>query len=142
MFQPKFTLSSKLLTNITSIERFYGQLESLRISPNLQLNLERHNLIRSSYISNSIEGNPLSLPEVTNLLLGDRLPVNRDEKEVQNYFNILKNLSTYLEQPFSLSVVSCFACPEPLGPELVAEGSVESEGGEDLKELMITMALG
>ena len=82
MFQPKFTLSAKLLTNITEIERFYGRLEALRVPQNLQLNLERRNLIRSSYISNSIEGNPLSLPEVTNLLLSSRLPVNRDEKEV------------------------------------------------------------
>jgi len=105
MFQPKFTLSAKLLTNITAIERLYGQLEGLRIPQNLQLNLERDNLIRSSYISNSIEGNPLSLPEVTNLLLGDRQPVNRDEKEVINYFNILKNLSAYLQQPFSLLIV-------------------------------------
>lgn len=106
MFQPKFSLSSKLLTNITLIERLYGQLESLRVPQNLQLNLERHNLIRSSYISNSIEGNPLSLPEVTNLLLGERLPVNRDEKEVKNYFEILKNLDSYLKQPFSLAVIT------------------------------------
>ena len=105
MFQPKFTLSAKLLTNITEIERFYGRLEALRVPQNLQLNLERRNLIRSSYISNSIEGNPLSLPEVTNLLLSSRLPVNRDEKEVKNYFDILKNLDIYLKQPLSLTVV-------------------------------------
>src|SRR3989338_1496375 len=105
MFKPKYSLSPKLVANITAIERLCGRLEGWRLPPELELNLTRNNLIKSSYISNSIEGNPLSLPEVTNLLLGDRLPVNRDEKEVQNYFNILKNLSTYLEQPFSLSVV-------------------------------------
>ena len=95
MFTPKYQLTQKLLANITQAERLYGQLEALRIPKQLELNLERDNLVKSSYISNSIEGNPLTLAEVTNLLLGDRMPVNRDEKEVKNYFNILKNLNEF-----------------------------------------------
>jgi Fic family protein len=67
--------------------------------------LERNNLVFSSYVSNSIEGNPLSLPEVTNLILEDRVPVNRDEREVKNYFEILKNLGQYLEQDFETKVI-------------------------------------
>jgi len=106
MFTPNYTLSSKLLTNLTNIERLYGQLESFRIPQKLELNLERDNLVRSSYISNSIEGNPLSLPEVTNLLLGDRVPANRDEKEVKNYFDILKSLDEYANQPMTLTTIS------------------------------------
>ena len=93
MFQPKYDLTKTLLTNITQIERLYGQLESLKIPQKLELNLERDNLIQSAYVSNSIEGNPLSEREVTNLLLSDRIPVNRDEKEVSNYFHILKTLN-------------------------------------------------
>lgn len=105
MFIPKYNLSQKLLTNITQIERLYGQLEVLRIPGKLELNLERNNLIQSAYISNSIEGNPLSLPEVTNLLLGDRVPANRDEKEVKNYFEILKNLDLYSDKTLSLAII-------------------------------------
>lgn len=105
MFTPKYRLSQKLLTNITQIERLYGQLEALRIPQNLELNLERNNLIQSSYISNSIEGNPLSLPEVTNLLLGDRVPANRNEKEIKNYFEILRNLDVYVDKKLSLLVI-------------------------------------
>lgn len=59
-----------------------------------------------TYISNSIEGNPLTLPEVTNLLLGDRVPVNRDEKEVRNYFDILKNLDQYGRRVLTLDIVT------------------------------------
>jgi Fic family protein len=106
MFKVQYRLTDKLLGNVTQTERFYGQLEALRIPSNLELNLERDNLIRSSYISNSIEGNPLSLPEVTNLLLGDRVPVNRNEQEVKNYFDILKNLSTYTDHPLTLSLIT------------------------------------
>ncbi|MFA6475760.1 MAG: Fic family protein [Patescibacteria group bacterium] len=101
-FKPQYQLSPELLVNLNQIERFYGQLESLHLPKTAQLNLERDNLFSSSYISNSIEGNPLSLPEVTNLLLGDRVPTNRDEKEVCNYFDILKNLHTKVDQPLTV----------------------------------------
>lgn len=93
MFKPKYQLTIKLLENISAVERLYGQIEKLRLPKSLWLNLERNNLIQSAYVSNSIEGNPLSLPEVTNLLLGGRVPATRDEKEVTNYFSILKELS-------------------------------------------------
>ncbi|OGG02423.1 hypothetical protein A2Z33_05180 [Candidatus Gottesmanbacteria bacterium RBG_16_52_11] len=108
MDTPKYDLSSHLLGNLTTIERLYGNLESLRIPAKLEINLERHNLIRSSYASNRIEGNPLTLPEVTNLLLDDRTPVNRDEKEVVNYFGILKRLDEYARQPLSVELVVHF----------------------------------
>jgi len=104
MYIPKYSLSPKLLTNLTQIERLYGQLEALHIPKNLELSLERNNLIKSTYISNSIEGNPLSLPEVSNLLLGDRVPANRDEKEIKNYFDILKNLGNLTTSSISLSL--------------------------------------
>jgi len=92
MFKPKYTLTPAILANLSEIERLYGRLEGLTIPQHLLLNLQRDNLIQSAYVSNSIEGNPLSQAEVTNLLLNDRVPVNRDEKEVVNYFNILKTL--------------------------------------------------
>ena len=95
MFNPKYQLTAKLLKNISFIERLYGQIEQLHLPKSLWLNLERDNLIRSAYISNSIEGNSLSLPEVTNLLIGGRIPAVKDEKEVSNYFAVLKKLVTF-----------------------------------------------
>lgn len=108
MLKPNFKLSKKLLTNITQIERLYGQLEALKIPQKLELNLHQDNLIQSAYVSNSIEGNPLSLQEVTNLLLSDRVPVNRDEKEVRNYFDILTHLADYTNQPLSVDLTLQF----------------------------------
>lgn len=105
MLNPKFTLSTKLLTNLTEIERFYGQLEGMRIPQQLRLNIERTNLIQSSYASNSIEGNPLTIGEVTNLLLNDRVPTNRSEKEVANYFSILKQLDSKKSETLNLSLM-------------------------------------
>ena len=90
VFKPKYSLTPKILLNINEIERLYGRLEGMTIPQQLLLNLERDNLIQSSFASNSIEGNPLSEAQVSNLILNDRVPVNRDEKEVVNYFQILK----------------------------------------------------
>jgi len=108
MFTPKFTLTSALLTEITQIERLYGQIEALRLPHELELNLERTNLVQSAYASNKIEGNPLTLPEVTNLLLDDRVPTNRNEKEVVNYFALLKELDGFKEKPINLMLLKEF----------------------------------
>jgi len=105
MFKPQYSLSGKLLTAIAQTERFYGQIEALKVPKKLELNLERDNLIQSSYSSNKIEGNPLTLPEVTNLLLDDRIPTNRDEKEVVNYFELLSDLEKYQDSEFDVKLV-------------------------------------
>ncbi|MFH1565697.1 MAG: Fic family protein [bacterium] len=105
MFIPKYTLTPTILANISNAERFYGNLESLHVPKKFELNLERDHLIKSAYISNSMEGNPLSLPEVTNLLLGDRVPVNREEKEIRNYFEILKSLEKARNSSFDLETI-------------------------------------
>ena len=102
MFKPKYSITSKILTNVNEIERLYGRLEGITIPQQLLLTLERDNLIQSSFASNSIEGNPLSEVEVTNLILNDRTPINRDEKEVVNYFQILKTLSDKINKDLNL----------------------------------------
>lgn len=105
MFQPNYIVSPKLLNNINEIERLYGRLEGMKVPQSLLLNLKRDNLITSSYASNSIEGNPLSQAAVTNLLLNDQVPVNRDEKEVVNYFEILKILEKLVKEPLDLDQI-------------------------------------
>lgn len=82
MFKPKYKISIKLFKLINDIERFYGQLESMRVPSQLLLNISRQNQIQSTYSSNRIEGNSLTEAEVTNLLLSERVPTNHDEKEV------------------------------------------------------------
>lgn len=102
MFKPIYSITARLLSNINEIERLYGRLEGMQLPQGLLLNLERENLIESSYASNSIEGNSLSQAAVTNLLLNDRIPVNRDEKEVVNYFQILKTLGERAKKSLDL----------------------------------------
>lgn len=105
MTNQTYKLSTILVNNIASIERLYGQLESLKLPKKLELNLSRRNMIQSSYASNRIEGNPLTLREVTNLLLDDRVPVGRDEKEVVNYYDLLMHLPEYVDKEFSVELL-------------------------------------
>lgn len=105
MFKPNYSITPKLLNIINEIERLYGRLEGMRVPKSLLLNLQRDNLIESSYASNSIEGNPLSQADVTNLLLNDRVPVNRDEKEIVNYFQILKTLEKRVKKPIDIKEI-------------------------------------
>src|SRR3990167_5505726 len=106
MYTPKYELTPQLLSLMTTIERYYGQIEALKIPAKLELNLTRANMVKSTYASNRIEGNPLSEAEVTNLLLNDRVPVNRDEKEVVNYFAILGKISSYKNQTITLNTIT------------------------------------
>lgn len=108
MYAPKYTLTDRLVSFITQIERLYGQIEALKIPRDIELSLIRDNVIESSYASNKIEGNPLTLPEVTNLILDDRIPVNRSEKEVVNYFKILNNLADYKDKEISIDLICKF----------------------------------
>lgn len=98
MFSPKYNITNKLLNNLTTIERLYGQIESEELVPSVALRLQRQNLVLSTHHSTSIEGNPLSPTEVTNVILGDKIPTTKAEHEVKDYFEALVKLDEYKRQ--------------------------------------------
>ena len=79
---PKYSLTSEMIEILGKIEANRQYLKSLNISSVINQKIQRVSLLKSSLFSAKIEGNPLSEAEVTNLLLNDRVPTNRDEKEV------------------------------------------------------------
>lgn len=103
MLKMKFTQSRKLAGNLNRIERLYGQLEGMTIPENLFFDLRVNNLKRSTYSSNKIEGVEVSMMEVTNLINGSKKPISRDEREVKNYFEILKGLKSQKKWEISVS---------------------------------------
>lgn len=92
MFQPKFSFTSQVITHLTMIERLYGQLLGERLIPSLALKLSQENQILATHHSTSIEGNPLSPRDVTNIILNDRIPTSKSELEVKNYFTVLNTV--------------------------------------------------
>ncbi len=103
MFEPKFTLNLKILGLLGTIERLYGQLLGEKLIPSLALRLSQENQILATHHSTSIEGNPLSPQDVTNVVLNDKIPTTKSEKEVKNYFAVLNALPELIrkKQPIS-----------------------------------------
>ncbi len=93
MFEPRFTFTSNIVNQLTTIERLYTQLTSIKLIPSLALRLAQQNMILATHHSTSIEGNPLDQQAVTNILLDDKVPVNKSEREVKNYFAALNHIS-------------------------------------------------
>jgi Fic family protein len=104
LFTPKYKITPKLLNNLTKIERLYGQIEAEDIIPSIALRLQNENIVLSTHHSTSIEGNPLSPTEVTNVILGDKIPTNRAEKEVKDYFEALVKLDEYKRNNTKLNI--------------------------------------
>src|SRR3989344_604440 len=93
MFEPKFSYTPKIVNELAAIERLYGQLLGEKLIPSLALRLSEENQILATHHSTSIEGNPLSPRDVTNIILGDQIPVTKSEKEVKNYFAVLNRIA-------------------------------------------------
>ena len=104
MFEPKFSFTPKIINNLASIERLYGQLLGEQLIPSLALKLSEENLILATHFSTSIEGNPLSPRDVTNIILGDQIPTTKSEREVKNYFSVLNRFFILAKQRLQITV--------------------------------------
>ncbi|MEK7518058.1 MAG: Fic family protein [Patescibacteria group bacterium] len=98
MFEPKFSFTSKIVNELATIERIYGQLLGEKLIPSLALKLSQENQVLATHHSTSIEGNPLSPQDVTNIVLGDQIPVTKSEKEVKNYFAVLNRIAVLAKE--------------------------------------------
>lgn len=92
MFSPKYSITPQIINQLTLIERLYGQLLGENLIPSLTLKLAQENQILATHYSTSIEGNPLSPLDVTNIILNDQIPVTKSEREVKNYFSVLNTI--------------------------------------------------
>ena len=91
MFKPNFQRTDLLIGMIARIEVARDRILRAPIVPRWEAELRQEALARSAHHSTSIEGNPLSLEEVTDLLAGrDVLAHARDKQEVLNYADVLR----------------------------------------------------
>jgi Fic family protein len=91
MFRPNFQRTDLIIEMIARIEVARDRILRAPIVPRWEAELRREALTRSAHHSTSIEGNPLSLEEVTDLLAGrDVLAHPREKQEVLNYAEVLR----------------------------------------------------
>jgi len=91
MFTPSFTITNKILNNISKIE---ASAEVIRHSPLLPLwekQFKEDAIVRSAYHGTHIEGNPLHKEDAKDILLGkDVIGRPRDIQEIINYRKVIE----------------------------------------------------
>jgi Fic family protein len=93
MFQPRYTITPKLLAHIKQITLLIHDLNALHLSGLALARLQAEARVISAYASTSIEGNPLPLTEVRRLLKNHPDQVRNSELELLNYNQALVELS-------------------------------------------------
>lgn len=93
MFNPKYSITERLLANIKRINSIIYELNDRRFPKVVLVELERVARAISAHASTSIEGNRLPLTEVKKILKSAPEHVRDSEKEVLNYNKALEDLS-------------------------------------------------
>ena len=98
MFNPRYTITDRILANIKRINTVVNQLNHRRFPNVVLIELEKVARAVSSHASASIEGNPLPLTEVKKILKSRPAHIRDSEKEVLNCDQALQDLNKRLEQ--------------------------------------------
>jgi len=101
MFNPRYTITSKILNNIKEITSLTTKLNLKRYPKTILLKFEKMALEQSTYSSTSIEGNPLSLTEVKKILKNKPQHIRDTEREVLNYNEALEYLKIITDKSAS-----------------------------------------
>lgn len=97
MYKPNYRITDKIVNHLTEIAVARDIVEKARLVPKWEISLRRDALIHSVHSSTHIEGNSLSLEEVSQLALGREISaIRKDKQEVLNYLQVLSNLEQYI----------------------------------------------
>lgn len=95
MFKPKFKYTDHMIGLLTRIAAAREVILNAPLIPRWEISLRRDAIIRSAHSSTSIEGNNLSLEQVSDLAAGRKIMAQRkDKEEVINYIRALEKLDT------------------------------------------------
>jgi len=95
-FEPKYTITDKILNNISRIMAGREVIEHSRLVPKWELRLKKEARVHNAHSSTSIEGNKLTLEQVTALAENKEvLAAEKDKKEVLNYLKALDSIPEY-----------------------------------------------
>lgn len=93
MFRPTCTITPAILDNLVRTAEAKALIDNAHLIPKWEVALRREALIRNAHASTAIEGNPLSLQQVSELAKGREIMATRKAKaEVLNYLKTLENL--------------------------------------------------
>ena len=98
MFKPNFRYTDKIVKMLTRISASRELILNSPFIPQWELALRKEAIIHSAHSSTRIEGNRLSLEQVTDLAMGrEVMATKKDKQEVLNYLNVLEKLNNLFE---------------------------------------------
>ncbi len=101
MFKPKFKYTNKIVKLLTKISAARETILNSPLIPKWNVTLRQEAIIHSAHSSTSIEGNRLSLEQVSELARGREITAaRRDKQEVLNYLDVLKNIKNLIKDNF------------------------------------------
>jgi Fic family protein len=93
MFNPTFRYTNKIVRMLSKIAAAREVILNSPLIPKWEVALRREAIIHSAHSSTAIEGNRLSLEQVSKLAQGRRISATRkDKQEVLNYINTLNKI--------------------------------------------------
>ncbi len=97
MYQPKYSISDKILKNIAEIEEIRTRISDSYILPTREAEMRYRATVEATHSSTSIEGNPLNAEQIKAVLSGKPLLVRNEyaKIEVKNYKKALDYISKY-----------------------------------------------
>jgi len=97
-FSPEFTYTHAMVKRLASIAADREVILHAHLVPKWEVSIRREQLIRAAHASTAIEGNPLSLEEVSRLAEGrEVMAARRAKTEVLNYLRVLEHARTRTE---------------------------------------------
>lgn len=104
-FSPKYTITDKILNNISRITAGREIIEHSKLIPKWELSLKKEARLHDAHSSTSIEGNRLSLEQVKALSENKEVIASaKDKQEVINYLEALDAIAHYAKTPLDLKL--------------------------------------
>lgn len=123
VFEPKYSITPQILSNMTEIAEIKAIIERSRVLPLNEAQLRRQAIMRMTHTSTSIEGNKLAQFEVGKVIEGKTvIAPQKDIVEVENYYQALKKLDTMSKIKRNLTLEEILELHK-----IVTEGLVEKE---------------
>ena len=99
IYKPKFRYTDKSVKLLTQISAGREIILSSPLIPKWEITLRKEAIIRSAHSSTRIEGNKLSLEQVSNLAKGRKvMAMRKDKQEVLNYLKVLENIGNLVKE--------------------------------------------
>ena len=96
MFKPKFKYSDQMVGLLTRIAAAREVILGAPLIPRWEISLRRDAIVHSAHSSTRIEGNNLSLEQVSDLAQGRKIMAKRkDREEVLKYIRVLEKLDAF-----------------------------------------------